>query len=121
MRVNYVVLYVTDPAECLKFWVDKFEMVEKGRKYAGEIAIVKVGFANQDFAFELVPLALMQENPGGLDLTTPSIAFHVEDLASSRGRLEACGVTVSPIANHGGVESFAFQDNESRWFAVVSS
>ena len=38
---------------------------------------MKVGFDNQDFSFELVPLELMKDNPDGLDLATPSIAFHV--------------------------------------------
>ena len=121
MRVAYVVLYVTNTDECLKFWTEKFGMVEKGKKFAGDVAIVQVGFADQDFALELVPLALMQNNPGGLDLTTPSMAFHVEDLAQTRENLIAADVTVSPIADHGGVESFAFADNESRWFAVLGN
>ncbi|MEN9609123.1 MAG: hypothetical protein RLZZ06_1054, partial [Actinomycetota bacterium] len=40
MRVGYVVLYVTDAEACLKFWTEKVGMVEKGRKQAGEFAIV---------------------------------------------------------------------------------
>ena len=50
-------------------------MVEKRRTVAAGFTIVHVGFADQPFAFELVPLALMKDNPDGLDLATPSIAF----------------------------------------------
>ena len=119
MRVGYVVLYVTDPEACLAFWTDKVGMVEKSRKQAGDFAIVQVGFADQNFALELVPLALMQDNPNNLDLATPSLAFHVDDLAATRAKLVAAGIQATKPANHGGVEAFAFSDNENRWFAVT--
>ena len=119
MRVGYVVLYVKDAEACLRFWVDQVGMVEKSRKQFGEIAIVQVGFAGQPFAFELVPLALMQDNPDGLDLATPSIAFHVDDLVATRAKLTTSGVQATEIAEHSGVTSFAFSDNENRWFAVT--
>ena len=120
MRVGYVVLYVTDPDACLRFWTEQVGMVEKGRKMAGELAIVKIGFADQEFSFELVPLALMKENPEGLDLATPSIAFNVDDLAATRDRLVANGVMATEPGVHSGVNAFAFQDNEGRWFAVTN-
>lgn len=121
MRVGYVVLYVTDPAACLSFWTDKVGMVEKGRKSAGSFEIVQVGFADQDFSFELVPLEMMKDNPDGLDLATPSIAFNVDDLEATREKLVAAGVTASPIGQHSGMTVFAFSDNEGRWFAVIGS
>lgn len=120
MRVGYVVLYVTDAEECLKFWTEKVGMVEKGRKQAGPFEIVQVGFADQAFSFELVPLALMANNPNNLDLATPSIAFNVSDLASTQAKLVAAGVQATEPGDHGGVQSFAFSDNEGRWFAVVA-
>lgn len=119
MRVGYVVLYVKDAAECLAFWTEKFGMVEKGRKQAGEFSIVQVGFENQPFAFELVPLDLMKDNPNGLDLATPSIAFHDSDLTSARQKLVEAGVQATEVGNHTGVNAFAFSDNEGRWFAVT--
>ncbi|MGA0878821.1 MAG: hypothetical protein ACO3SP_06850, partial [Ilumatobacteraceae bacterium] len=78
MKVGYVVLYVSDAEACLRFWIDQVGMIEKSRSLAGNFPVVQVGFADQDFAFELVPLELMKENPDGLDLATPSVAFHVE-------------------------------------------
>ena len=119
MKLGYVVLYVTDPDACLKFWIDTVGMVEKDKKQAGPFSIVKVGFADQEFSFELVPLELMKNNPDGLDLATPSIAFYVSDLQAERGRLAAAGVQVSEIADHGGLTTFTFADNENRWFAVL--
>ena len=119
MRVGYVVLYVDDPEACVRFWTDKVGMTERSRVQAGPFPVVKVGFPDQPFAFELVPLALMKDNPDGLDLATPSIAFHVDDLDATRAALVARGVQATEVGDHGGVASFAFPDNENRWFAVT--
>ncbi|MFM2047064.1 MAG: hypothetical protein RL383_1141 [Actinomycetota bacterium] len=119
MRVGYVVLYVDDAEACLSFWTEKVGMVEKSRVQAEPFAITKVGFPDQQFAFELVPLALMKDNPNNLDLATPSIAFHVDDLDAARAALVARGVPATDVGQHSGVASFAFPDNENRWFAVT--
>ena len=121
MKVGYVVLYVTDEASCLRFWTEQVGMVEKSRKQAGQFSVVQVGFAVQDFGFELVPLALMKDNPNGLNLGAPSIAFRVDDLAATRAALVAKGVKATELGQHSGVESFAFPDNEGRWFAVIGA
>ena len=121
MKVGYVVLYVNDPAACLTFWTEQVGMIEKSRTQAGGISIVKVGFAEQDFDFELVPLELMKDNPDGLDLATPSIAFRVDDLDVALSALQAKGIQTSDIGQHSGITSFAFSDNEGRWFAVIQN
>lgn len=121
MKISYVVLYVNDPAACLKFWTEKFGMIEKDQKVAGNFTISKVGFADQDFSFELVPIDLMKDNPDGLDLATPSIAFSVSDLNKIHTDLTAKGVEVSEIGQQGGIESYGFCDNEGRWFAVIQN
>lgn len=120
MHVRYVVLYVTDVEACRRFWVEQVGMVEKHRVEVEGHAVVQVGFAAQAFAFELVPLALMADNPDGLDLATPSIALHADDLEAARAQLVERGVTAMEIGEHGGVTSFAFSDNEGRWFAVTT-
>ena len=120
MRVGYVVLYVNDAENCRRFWVDQIGMVEKRRTEADAFTIVQVGFADQPFAFELVPLELMNENPDGLDLATPSIAFAVADLDRARAELLGHGVQSSEVGDHGGTQSFAFADPEDRWFAVTA-
>jgi lactoylglutathione lyase len=121
MRIGYVVLYVTDAVACLRFWTEQVGMVEKYRQEAGTFSIVRVGFPDQDVAFELVPLALMQDNPDGLDLATPSIAFRVDDLTASCAALAAQDVQVTEVGEHAGIASFAFSDNEDRWFAVIGN
>ncbi len=119
MQVGYVVLYVDDEEACRRFWVDQVGMVEKRRIDAGGVTIARVGFADQPFAFELVPLALMRDNPDGLDLATPSVCFAVDDLEAARADLLARGVQASEIGEHGGARSFAFADPEGHWFAVA--
>ncbi|MFZ9883769.1 MAG: VOC family protein [Candidatus Limnocylindrus sp.] len=120
MKVGFVVLYVSDVEACVRFWVDKVGMVERARTQAGAFQVVKVGFANQDFSFDLVPLALMRENPDGLDLATPSAAFHVPDLDAARAALVARGVQATEISLERGPRAFAFSDPEGRWFAVLA-
>jgi catechol 2,3-dioxygenase-like lactoylglutathione lyase family enzyme len=119
MKVGYVVLYVNDAEACRRFWIEQIGMVEKRRTEAGGFAIAQVGFADQPFAFELVPLELMKDNPDGLDLATPSIAFHVDDLAATHADLVARGVQATDVGDHEGTPSFAFSDPERHWFAVT--
>ena len=119
MKVAYVVLYVNDTEACRRFWVEQVGMVEKRRDEAGAFTIAKVGFADQPFAFELVPLELMKDNPDDLDLATPSIAFKVDDLDAARAELVGRGVQASEVGEHQGTPSFAFSDPEGRWFAVT--
>lgn len=119
MRVGYVVLYVNDAEACRRFWIDQVGMVEKRRTEAGPFTIVQVGFADQPFAFELVPLDLMKENPHGLDLATPSVCFHVDDIAGLRATLVGRGVQATEVGERNGKPNFAFSDPEGRWFAVT--
>ncbi|MFL5647278.1 MAG: VOC family protein [Chloroflexota bacterium] len=119
MKVGYVVLYVNDADACRRFWVDQIGMVEKRRSEAGAFTIAQVGFADQPFALELVPMELMKDNPDGLDLATPSMAFTVDDLEAARADLVRRGVEATDVADHQGTPSFAFSDPEGRWFAVT--
>jgi lactoylglutathione lyase len=119
MKVGYVVLYVNDAEACRRFWIEQIGMVEKRRAEAGNVTIAQVGFADQPFAIELVPLELMKDNPDGLDLATPSICFHVDDLESARLLLVGRGVQATEVGEHQGTRSFAFSDPEGRWFAVT--
>src|SRR6186997_3082217 len=95
MKVGYVVLYVDDAEACRRFWVEQIGMVDKRRTAAGDFTIAHVGFADQSFAFELVPLEIMKDNPDQLDLATPSICFHVADLEATHTMLLERGVQAS--------------------------
>jgi lactoylglutathione lyase len=119
MKVGCVVLYVNDAAACREFWVERVGMVEKRRSEVGALTITQVGFEDQAFAFELVPLELMKDNPDGLDLATPSICFHVDDLEAERAALVGRGVQATEVGEHQGRRNFAFSDPEGRWFAVT--
>ena len=119
MRVGYVVLYVDDTEKCRRFWVEQVGMVEKRRDEVGDFTISQVGFADQSFAFQLVPLEMMKDNPDGLDLTTPSTGFQAGDLAAARATLLGRGVQATEVGEHHGMRNFAFSDPEGRWFAVT--
>jgi catechol 2,3-dioxygenase-like lactoylglutathione lyase family enzyme len=119
MKVGYVVLYVEDAELCRRFWLEKIGMVEKTRLEVAGFTIARVGFADQPFALELVPRAMMKDNPDGLDLATPSICFHVDDLDATHSALVARGAEATPVGDHHGTRSFAFCDPEGRWFAVT--
>jgi lactoylglutathione lyase len=113
------VLYVNDAEACRRFWVEQVGMVEKQRSEVGGHTFIQVGFADQPFAFELVPLDLMKDNPDNLDLGTPSIAFHVDDLETAHAEMVGRGVQATDVGEHSGTPSFAFSDPEGHWFAVT--
>jgi len=113
------VLYVNDVEACRAFWVERIGMVEQRRTEVGALTIVRVGFADQAFAFELVPLELMKNNPDNLNLATPSIAFRVDDLEATHATLVGRGVQATAVGEHSGTPSFAFADPEGHWFAVT--
>jgi lactoylglutathione lyase len=119
MKVGYVVLYVNDAEACRRFWIEQVGMVEKRRTAFGNHTIAQVGFPDQSFAFELVPLALMKDNPDGLDLAMPSVCFHVDDLEAMRAILLSRGVHATEVSEHQGTKSFAFADPDDHWFAVT--
>jgi lactoylglutathione lyase len=119
MKVGYVVLYVNDAEACRRFWIETIGMVEKQRAEVDGFTLAQVGFADQSFAFELVPLELMKDNPDGLDLATPSIAFRVDDLQAAHATLVGRGVQATDVGEHSGTPSFAFSDPEGHWFAVT--
>jgi lactoylglutathione lyase len=119
MRVGYVVLYVDDAERCRRFWTEQVGMVERRRTEVAGFVVAQVGFANQDLSFELVPREMMKDNPDGLDLATPSICFHVDDLQATRAALVANGVSATEVGDHHGMRNFAFSDPEGRWFAVT--
>ena len=121
MQLGYVVLYVEDVDACAEFWVEKLGglVVESNR--AGEFKICKIGFPEAVAGLELVPKALMKDNPDGLDLATPSLCFYVKYAAQEHEKLSKMGLNVAPVREHFGKTSFAFQDNEERWFAVMQT
>jgi lactoylglutathione lyase len=119
MKVGYVVTYVTDAEACRRFWLEQIGMIEKRRAEVGSFTIAQVGFADQPFSFELVPLEMVKDNPDDLDLATPSICFHADDLESTRAVLVGRGVHATEVGEHLGMRGFAFSDPEGRWFAVT--
>ena len=121
MKVGFVVIYVGDTDMCARFWTDTVGMVERQRFAVGSLSVMEVGFADQEFSLQLVPLEMMRENPDNLDLATPSIAFRVSDLDAARAQLLSRGVQATEITNDRGPRSFAFPDPEGRWFAVLGA
>lgn len=84
MKVGFVVIYVGDTDMCARFWTDTVGMVERQRFAVGSLSVMEVGFADQEFSLQLVPLEMMLENPDNLDLATPSIAFRKKPAFFSR-------------------------------------
>lgn len=117
--IGYVVLYLNDTEKAAEFWTKNFEFEVKNTVEAGEHQVITIGAVNSQTNFELVPLALMADNPYNLNLEIPSICLYTDDLEIEHTRLEQLGVTVTPIEDHGGRNSFAVIDLEENAFAVV--
>ncbi|MEN9923446.1 MAG: hypothetical protein RIS09_960 [Actinomycetota bacterium] len=119
MRLGYVVIYVEDPDSCVEFWTKSIGFILLSELRLSDHTIRRVGLNVQGPSIELVPMALMKDNPDGLDLATPSLCFYVDNIQGEHNRLKNNGVEVSEIVQHFGKETFAFSDNEERWFAVM--
>ena len=119
MKLGYVVLYVDNVDSTQSFWVEKVGAKVAGVNQVGDFSIVKLSLPGAGAEIELVPRELMKDNPDQLDLATPSMCFYTADVVQERARLETVGVTVAPIRDHFGTLTFAFSDNENRWFAVM--
>jgi len=119
MKVAYVVLYVQDEKTSVDFWTQQVGMKIKKSTQADGFQINQVGFADQDFSFELVPLAFMEKHESSMNTKTPSICFHAKDLTIMRDKLIASNVTVTEISDHFGIKNFAFSDPAGNWFAVI--
>ena len=119
MKLGYVVLYVENVDSSQTFWVDSIGAKVLRVNQVGDFSIVKLSLPGAGAEIELVPKDLMKDNPDQLDLATPSLCFYTADVEQERTRLEQKGVTVAPIRDHFGTQTFAFSDNENRWFAVM--
>ena len=121
MRLGYVVLYVEDPQACEDFWVRSLGAKVEEKNEAAGFHITKLALPGGGANLELVPKALMKDNPDGLDLATPSLCFYVDDANAEHARLSDLGLNLAPVREHFGRQSFAFSDNEGRWFAVMAT
>lgn len=119
VNIGYVVLYMKDTEKAAEFWQTNFDFVIKNEVAAGEYKVITVGAKDGQTNFELVPLALMEDNPFNLNLGIPSICLSVDDLEAEHKRLTALGANVMSIENHGGRRSFAIIDPEGNAFAIA--
>lgn len=119
VKIGYVVLYMNDTQKAAEFWQTYFDFVIKNVVDAGEHQVITVGAVDGQTNFELVPLALMADNPYDLNLGIPSICLSTDDLQAEHQRLVKLGANVSPIADHGGRDSFAIIDFEENAFAIA--
>lgn len=119
VNIGYVVLYMNDTEKAAEFWQTYFDFKIKNVVDAGEHKVITIGAADGQTNFELVPLALMADNPYNLNLGIPSICLNASDLQAEHMRLTKLGANVSPIADHGGRDSFAIIDFEQNAFAIA--
>ncbi len=117
--IGFVVLYLNDTIKGAEFWTTMFGFEVKKEVDANGHKVITVGAKDGQTNFELVPLALMANNPDNLNLATPSIGLLTDDLSTEHGRLKQLGADVFEISNHGGIESFAVLDYEQNAFAII--
>lgn len=118
-NIGYVVLYMKDTVKAAEFWQTYFNFEVKNEVDAGGHKVITVGAVDGQTNFELVPLALMTDNPYNLNLAIPSICLSTDDLQAEHIRLTKLGANVSPITDHGGRDSFAIIDFEENAFAIA--
>ncbi len=118
-QIGYVVLYLNDTNEGAKFWNKYFNFVTKNSVSAGNHDVITVGSKDGQTNFELVPLAIMEENPYNINLGIPSICLLCDDIKLEHDRLKNLGAEVTAIEEFGDKISFAIIDNEGNAFAIA--
>lgn len=118
-NIGYVVLYLNDTLKGADFWTTMFDFEVKKEVDANGHKVITVGAKDGQTNFELVPLALMADNPYNLNLGIPSICLLTDDLRVEHQRLSELGANVLEISEHGGTESFAVLDYEQNAFAIA--
>lgn len=119
MDLGYVVLYMNDTEAAKNFWVEKVGFELKKEVNAGELNVYTVGAKDAITNIELVPLALMENNPMDINTGTPSMAFYTADLKAEHARLTENGVNATEIMEHQGMTVFTFFDEENQAFAML--
>ncbi len=119
VQIGYVVLYLEDTIAGAKFWQENFDFEIKGEVEAGEHKVITIGAKDGQTNFELVPLALMENNPFNINLGIPSICLLTDDLQGTHAQLTKGGAEVTEISDHGGKNSFAIIDGEGNAFAIA--
>lgn len=117
--IGYVVLYVEDTVKTAEFWKKTFDFEIKSEQDANGFKVITIGAKGSQTNFELVPLALMADNPYNLNLGMPSICLYTDDLQVEHQRLTKLGTNVTEISDHGGRMSFAVIDEDSNGIAMV--
>ncbi len=117
--IGYVVLYLNDTEKAAEFWQTNFGFEIKNELDAGGHKVITIGAKDSQTNFELVPLALMEDNPYNLNLGMPSICLFTDDLEAEHKRLTDLGANVTEISDHGGRMSFAIVDLEGNGIAMM--
>ncbi len=117
--IGYVVLYVEDTVKTAEFWSKAFNFEIKSEQDANGLKVIAIGAKDSQTNFELVPLALMADNPFNLNLGMPSICLHTDDLEAEHQRLSDLGINITDINDHGGRMSFAVIDDAGNGIAMM--
>lgn len=119
-KLGQVMVYVNDQDEAVKFWTEKvgFQIIAEennGMRWI-EIAATK----EAETSIVLHDKEFIAKMQLGINLGTPSLMFHTDDLEKLYQDLTSKNVTVGEIVNMpGGGRVFNFADSEENYFAVM--
>ncbi len=120
-KVGQIMLYVNNQEESVQFWTEKvgFSLIAEVEAGPGmkwfEIAPTK----EAETGFVLHNKELIAQMQPELNLGTPSLMFHTENLDELYKNLSDKNITVGELITMPSGRVFNFADNEGNYFAVL--
>lgn len=113
-----IMLYVSDPEKCAKFWTDQvgFALKEEGEGPDQSKTYLLAASDNADASLRLFDREVIAKYSPELDLATPSLLFSCEDVKETRQKLLDKGVTIGDVVDMGSAETCNFADPEGHYF-----
>ena len=120
MKTAILMIYVENVSDTKEFWENYLGFTEEKVIDLGQSQSVVLTLEN-NFTVQLFEKEFIRSVSPEVSLEMPSIAFYVDDLEASHQHIAKSGNFISEIMNHGGQESFNFQDNEGHYLAVIQA
>lgn len=118
-KIGKITLYVDDCERAKHFWVNKVGFLVALEQHVGDVnwlEITPCSLATTHFV--LYDKAQMVREMPTLNVGAPSVIFTADDIAATRDRLAANGVTVGALMKLPYGSMFSFEDSDGNEFLV---
>lgn len=121
IKLGEVMLYVNEPQEAKKFWLNKlgFDLISEGEDERG-MRWVEVAPNPSETSLVLIDKKFVEENEPYLNVEPPSLMFYTTNLDQLYTEMQEKAITVGEkVVLDSGERVFNFADDNENYFAVM--